>query len=100
MLFVLTQREFSLTAYPIDSASPVFSIICSQDFKEDVGVGAIVSELQEAGETAHTELQVKGRMFIFYSSEPFALFSHKTHLCIKAHQLCSPFCALTSFVLA
>lgn len=101
MLFVLTQREFSLTTYPIDSASPVFSIICSQDFKEDVGVGAIVSELQEAGETAHTELQVKGRMFIFYSSEPFALFSHiKTNLCIKAHQPCNHLCVLTSFVLA
>lgn len=94
---MLTQREFPSTTYPIDSTSPVFSIICPQDLKEDVGVGAIVSELQEAGETAHTKLQVKGRIFTFYSSEPFALFSHiKTHLCIKVHQLC----ALTSFVLA
>lgn len=101
MLFVLTQREFSVTTYPIDSSSPVFSIVCSQDFKEDVGVGAIVSELQEAGETAHTKLQVKGRIFIFYSSEPFALFSHtKTHLCLKVHQLCTHFCVLTSVVLA
>lgn len=81
MLFVLTQREFASTTYPIDSSSPVFSIVCSQDFKEDIGVGAIVSELQEAGETAHTKLQVKGRTFIFDVSEPFAVFSHiETHL--------------------
>lgn len=57
-----------LTTYPTDSSSPVFSIICSQDFKEDVGVSAIVSELQETGEATHSKLQEqdrRGEMFIF-----------------------------------
>lgn len=57
MIFVLTRRGFCLTAYPIDSSAPVLSVICSEDFKEDVGVGTIVGELQEAGEAAHTKLQ-------------------------------------------
>lgn len=57
MIFVLTWRGFCLTTYPIDSSAPIFSIICSKDFEEDVGVGAIVGELQEAGETAHTKLK-------------------------------------------
>lgn len=61
MIFLLTWRGFCLTAYPIDSSAPVFSIICSKNFEEDVGVGAIVSELQEAGETAHTKLQGTGK---------------------------------------
>lgn len=61
MIFVLTRRGFCLTAYPIDSSAPVFSIICSKDFEEDVGVGAIVSELQETGEAAHTKLQGRGK---------------------------------------
>lgn len=61
MIFVLTRRRFCLTAYPIDSSAPVFSIICSKDFEEDVGVGAIVGELQETGETAHTKLQGRGK---------------------------------------
>lgn len=56
MTFALGRRGFGLSAYPIDSSAPVFSIVCSKDFKEDVGVGAIVGELQEAGETAHTKL--------------------------------------------
>lgn len=43
--------------YPTDSSSPIFSIICSQDFKEDVGISAVVSELQETGEAAHSKLQ-------------------------------------------
>lgn len=60
MISVRTRRGFCLTAYPIDSSASVFSIICSQDFEEDVGVGAIVGELQEAGETAHTKLQGRG----------------------------------------
>lgn len=62
MVFALTQSGFCLTTYPIDSSAPVFSIICSQDFKEDVGVGAIVSELQEAGEATHTKLQGSGKI--------------------------------------
>lgn len=68
----LTRRGFCLTAYPIDSSASVFSIICPQDFEEDVGVGAIVGELQEAGETAHTKLWgkeekgcVKAQSFVF-----------------------------------
>lgn len=49
-----TRRSGS--AYPADSPSPVFSVICAQDFKEDVGVGAVVGELQETGEAAHPKL--------------------------------------------
>lgn len=45
-----------LTTYPTDSAAPVLSVIGSQDFEEDVGVRAVVRELQEAGEAAHSEL--------------------------------------------
>lgn len=48
-----------LTTYPTDSPSSIFSIICAQDFKEDVGVSAVVSELQETGQAAHPELQGK-----------------------------------------
>lgn len=58
-------RGFALTTYPSDSSSPVFSIICSQDFKEDVGVGAIVIELQETGEAAHSILQTHDKRCFF-----------------------------------
>lgn len=44
-------------AHPADSSTSVFSIICTQDLEEDVGVGSVVSELQETGEAAHPELQ-------------------------------------------
>lgn len=44
------------SAYPADSPSPVFSVICAQDFEEDVGVGAVIGELQETGEAAHPKL--------------------------------------------
>lgn len=47
----------SSSAYPADSPSPVLSVICAQDFEEDVGVGAVVGELQETGEAAHPELR-------------------------------------------
>lgn len=43
------QGFFLLITYPTDSSSPVFSIICSQDFKENVGISPIVSEFQETG---------------------------------------------------
>lgn len=52
-------RGSVLTTYPTDSPSSIFSIICAQDFKEDVGVSAVVSELQETGQAAHPELQGK-----------------------------------------
>lgn len=58
-------RGSVITTYPADSSSPVFSIICSQDFKEDVGVSAIVSELQETGEAAHSELQAEDGIFLY-----------------------------------
>lgn len=44
------------SAYPTDSPSPVFSVICAQDFEEDVGVSAVVGEFQETGEAAHPKL--------------------------------------------
>ncbi len=50
-------RGSILTTYPTDSSAPVFSVICSQNFKEDVGVGSVVCELQETGEATHSELK-------------------------------------------
>lgn len=44
-------------AHPADSSASVFSVICAQNLEEDVGVGSVVSELQETGEAAHPELQ-------------------------------------------
>lgn len=44
-------------SYPADSTASVFSVVGPQDLKEDVGVGAVVIKLQQAGETAHTSLK-------------------------------------------
>lgn len=51
------QRVFESITYPTDSSSSVFAIVCSQDFKENVGISAIVGEFQETGEATHSKLQ-------------------------------------------
>lgn len=46
-----------LLTYPADSSPTVLSVVCAQDLKEDIGVGAVVGELQEAGQATHAKLQ-------------------------------------------
>lgn len=44
-------------SYPADSTASVFSVVGPQDLKVDVGVGAVIIKLQQAGETAHSSLK-------------------------------------------
>lgn len=62
-----------LATYPADSSAPVLSIICSQDFKEDIGISAIFSELQETGEATHSKLQAQQKMS-FHISQTVSQF--------------------------
>lgn len=43
-------------SYPADSTATVLSVVSAQDLKMDVGVGAIVIKLQQAGQTTYTSL--------------------------------------------
>lgn len=57
-------RRSVLNTYPTDSSSSVFSVIRSKDFEEDVGVGAIVCELQETCQATDTKLGKQGQNFL------------------------------------
>lgn len=48
-----------LLSYLDDTPPPVLAIIGPQDLKVDVGVGSVVSKLQEAGQTPHSRLYGK-----------------------------------------
>ena len=55
----------TLFPHPADASASVLSIVGPQDFEEDVRVGAVVGELQEAGETAHAKLGRRREKVLF-----------------------------------
>lgn len=62
--------------HPADSPSSVLSIVCSQDFKENVGICSIISELQETSEATHSKLQ-RERLLVTYLTKPVKESSYK-----------------------